>query len=177
MQKRTLWLAAGLMLLAVLFGTAAACGDDNKDNGGENPTATVEMTDETPPAGETPEAAGVDVRLLEYQIVPDPTSASAGPVTFNARNVGGEDHELVVIRTDLDEGALPTRDDGAVDENGAGVEAIGEIEEFAAGGEESATFDLEAGSYVLICNIVETEDDGTVVSHYAEGMHTAFIVN
>jgi len=35
--------------------------------------------------------------------------------------------------------------------------------------------DLDAGNYVLICNIVE-EEDGETVSHYQEGMRTPFTV-
>ena len=40
---------------------------------------------------------------------------------------------------------------------------------------EELTANLEAGSYVLLCNIVE-EEDGETESHYAEGMHTSFTV-
>jgi len=174
MRKRTLLLAAGLMLLAIVFG-AIACGDDDEDDA-EEPTAT-EAADETPSDGETPAAGAIDVQLLEFEIVPDPESAAAGEVTFNARNIGEEVHELVVIKTDLASEALPTTEDGAVDEAGEGIEVIGEIEEFAAGGEESATFELDAGSYVLICNVTEEEEDGTIENHYAEGMFAPFTVN
>jgi hypothetical protein len=48
-----------------------------------------------------------------------------------------------------------------------------EIEDIEAGADGEVTANLEAGAYVLLCNIVE-EDDGE--SHYAEGMHTAFTV-
>ena len=40
----------------------------------------------------------------------------------------------------------------------------------------TTTLDLEAGDYVLLCNIVEEEEDGEVESHFAEGMHTTFTV-
>jgi hypothetical protein len=36
--------------------------------------------------------------------------------------------------------------------------------------------DLESGSYVLICNIVEKEEGGEVESHYQNGMRTEFTV-
>jgi hypothetical protein len=133
MRKRALLLAAGLMSLVLLLG-AVACGDDEED-GGEEPTAT-EAVDETPSDGETPAAGAIDVRLLEWQVVPEPASASAGDVTFNASNIGAEVHELVVIKTDLAPDGLPTDENGAVDEAGADIEVIGEIEEFAAGTEE-----------------------------------------
>jgi hypothetical protein len=81
----------------------------------------------------------------------------------------------VVIKTDLAADALPTSEEGAVDEAGSGIEVIGEIEEFEPGETQSATFDLEAGSYVLICNVVE-EEDGEKEAHYKLGMRTAFTV-
>ncbi|MDG2112525.1 MAG: hypothetical protein P8N02_07935 [Actinomycetota bacterium] len=49
---------------------------------------------------------------------------------------------------------------------------IGEIEEFAAGASCDGTFALEAGNYVFFCNITETEPDGTLESHFEEGMFT-----
>jgi hypothetical protein len=119
----------------------------------------------------------VAVTLQEFSINPDSDSAAAGEVTFEATNEGPNDpHELVVIRTDLAADALPMSEDGGVDEGGEGIEeVIGEIEEFPVGETESATFDLEAGSYVLICNVVE-EEDGELESHYVEGMRTPFTV-
>lgn len=38
---------------------------------------------------------------------------------------------------------------------------------------QSATFDLVAGTYVLLCNIYEEEEQE---AHYAEGMRVAFTV-
>jgi len=37
-------------------------------------------------------------------------------------------------------------------------------------------FDLAPGKYVLICNIVQTEPDGSKEAHYKVGMRTAFTV-
>ena len=48
----------------------------------------------------------------------------------------------------------------------------GEIEPFPGGETCEGGFELEAGSYILFCNIVETEEDGTVESHFEEGMVT-----
>jgi hypothetical protein len=45
-----------------------------------------------------------------------------------------------------------------------------------AGTSKSVKLDLEAGSYVLFCNITEEEDTGEVESHFAEGMHSDFEV-
>ena len=97
-------------------------------------------------------------------------------VSFAVHWIRAEIHEFVIIKTDLEPDALPTAADGSVDEAGAGIEVIDEIEDIPAG--ESAdplAVDLEAGSYVLICNIVD-EDVSPPESHYQEGMHTAFTV-
>lgn len=116
----------------------------------------------------------VEVTLQEFAIIPDSSSVDAGSITFDTTNDGPEDdHELVVISTDLALDALPTDENGAVDENGEGIEVIGEIEEFPPGETESATFDLEAGNYVLICNIYDEDEQE---AHYAEGMRTTFEV-
>lgn len=111
--------------------------------------------------------ATVNVELNEWSVTPDVSSVTAGDIDFVATNTGAIDHELVVLKTDLAADALPVAD-GKVDEHGAGVEEIGEIEEFAAGATESATFTLTPGSYVLICNIA---------GHYEAGMYTAFTVS
>jgi len=143
---RLLLVGAALAALVVL-----ACGDD--EGGGE-----------------------VGVALQEFAVLPSVSSIGAGEVTFVAVNEGPESsHELVVIKTDLAPNALPTNPDGSVNEAGAGIEVIGEIEEFPVGESRSASFDLEAGGYVLICNVTE-EEDGQVEAHYAEGMLVGFTV-
>jgi hypothetical protein len=122
------------------------------------------------------EGGAVNAILKEFAIVVSPTTVSSGQVTLTGTNEGPNDpHEIVVIKTDLSPEALPTADDGSVDEEGEGIEVIGEIEEFDPGTTESATFDLAAGSYALICNIVEIED-GETESHYQKGMRTTLIV-
>ena len=118
----------------------------------------------------------VDVTLQEFSVVLGSGSASAGEVTFNVTNEGPNDpHEFVVFRTDLAPDALPTSEDGSVDEQGDGVTLIDEIEDIAVGDSPTLTVSLDAGSYVFICNIVE-EEEGTLESHYQEGMRVGFTV-
>ena len=155
--------ATGIILTGALF---AGCGDDD-----EKATGTATPGDTT--------GAGwgieVNVTLQEFSVIPETDSAEAGEITFNVENVGPDDvHEFVIVKTDLEPDALPTVDDGSVDEAGAGIEVIDEIEDIPVGETQSVTVDLEAGSYVLICNIYdETENE----AHYAEGMHTTFTVD
>ena len=95
----------------------------------------------------------------------------------NAENIGPIDpHELVIIRTDLDESELLQDDTGFVLEDGDGIlKFLGEIEEFDPGGSMSGVFKLTPGRYILFCNIVELEE-GEWESHFNEGMRTVLIV-
>ena len=159
-MMRRKWLLLGIgALMAVLAIGAAACGDDDDDSDGGN--------------GDGVGSSIVNVNLLEYQIVPDLDAVAAGSVTFNASNIGGAVHELVIVKTDVAPDALPVGENGAVDESGEGIAVFSRIDEFAAQSDATITLDLEAGSYVLICNIVD--DDG--LSHYQEGMHVAFTIS
>ncbi|MFZ0015223.1 MAG: hypothetical protein WAL25_14040 [Acidimicrobiia bacterium] len=116
----------------------------------------------------------IDVSLFEWE-VDAPSSASAGEVTFNATNDGGEAHELVIVKGVAPED-LPVDEDGRVIEDDLPDGSfVGEIEEFDAGLTESASFDLEEGTYTLFCNIIE-EDDGEVESHFQNGMVTTLEV-
>ena len=49
---------------------------------------------------------------------------------------------------------------------------MGEIEDVKPKKKKSKTFKLSPGTYIVFCNIVEEEEDGTIVSHFAKGMHT-----
>lgn len=168
---------AGLVFLVLLGGAllaslGVACGGSGTKvepepdpEPGANAEPGVVLT---PPPG----ATQVNVKLSEFTLTPDVATAPAGQVYFLATNTGGEAHEMVIIKSDLAPAALPN-DDGRVPEDE--VDMIGEIEPFAPGSDASVAFDLERGSYVLICNIVEEEDGGTE-SHYLKGMHAAFTV-
>lgn len=138
-----------LVALAALTLVAGACSSD------KTPTTTDD-------AGTT-----ITVDLKEFSITPAATTAAAGKVTFAATNSGTMNHELVVLKTDLAPDKLPVADNKA-NEDADGVTSMGEIEEFGVGKTETKTFDMTAGTYVLICNIV---------SHYARGMRTAFTVS
>jgi len=163
--------AAIVAALAVLSLIAAACSSDD-DGGNTGNTGGAAATGSISTGG----GSSVDVTVQEFAVLPAQDSAPAGDVTFSVTNTGPEDtHEFVVFRTDLAPDALPTAADGSVDEEGEGVELVDEIEDIAVGDSPTLTVSLDAGSYVLICNIVEDEGDETIV-HYQQGMRTAFTV-
>jgi uncharacterized cupredoxin-like copper-binding protein len=129
----------------------------------------------SPGAAGSPAAGAVAVTLQEWAVLPEPASAAAGDVTFQVSNAGPEDvHEFVVLKTDLDAGALPTDDTGAVVEAGEGIEVVDEIEDIPVGESQDLTVTLEAGKYVLLCNIYSADEQE---AHYALGMRTSFAVN
>ena len=145
-RVRWRWLLVSLASLSLV--ALVACGDDG---GG-----TVQVT------------------LQEFAVAADPSTVEAGEVTFEATNEGPDDvHEFVVLQTDLGPTELPTDENGAVDETGEGIELIGEIEDIPVGETQSVTLDLEAGNFVLICNIWDEEEQE---AHYVEGMRTSFTV-
>lgn len=120
------------------------------------------------------EPTSVQVTLQEWAVVPAANSAPAGSVTFQVMNVGPEDvHEFVILRTDLDPGALPTDDTGAVAEEEEGIEVVDEVEDIPVAETQQLTVTLEPGKYVLLCNIYdETEKE----AHYKMGMRIGFTV-
>jgi uncharacterized cupredoxin-like copper-binding protein len=144
--------------LALLLAACAADGGSSADGGAATSGADGATT--------------VDVTLQEFAVLPSVDSAPAGEVTFNVTNDGPEDvHEFVVIATDLDPGELPTDEHGAVDEEGEGMEVVDEIEDLAVGDSAQLTVDLAAGTYALICNVYDEDEDE---AHYQMGMYTSF---
>jgi uncharacterized cupredoxin-like copper-binding protein len=138
MRKTLALVGAGLLVLA-------GCGSD--DSGG---------------------GAGESATVREYRVTVDPAEASAGKVNFNVHNEGKITHEFVIFKTDLAPDELPLNKDGdAVDEEGAGVTHVDEIEDIETGTTRKLSVELGAGKYVLICNLP---------THYKLGMHTAFEV-
>ena len=186
-----------LAVLAALALSAGACGDDDGDavretgagsgsagasasgaaggSGSASGTAAkpgdcrVEDGVEGTPTGE------VLAELTEYAIELAEKSVKAGKIKFEAENAGKEAHEIAIIRTD-DVTKLPLTADGAVDDAAIGDALIGEIEPFAAASECEGTFELEAGEYAVICNIVEEKASGEKEAHFKEGMHTTLTV-
>ena len=80
---------------------------------------------------------GIEATHVDFSITLDESSAAAGELTFDVTNDAEQTHEFVIFQTDLAEDALPTNDDGNVDEEGEGVELVDEIEDIEAGSDPS----------------------------------------
>ena len=175
---------------------AAACGRDSQEGSAKNlaedkATSTTggeimgtslgesDVMREAPcevEGGIASKGTDVTAALSEWKIDLTKSQVGAGIVSFVAENTGKEKHEMVVVKADSAD-ALPTDGDGAMDESKLPEGAlVGEIEPMAAAQLCQANFPLQAGQYVLLCNVVDKEEAGTVESHFAEGMHTPFTV-
>ncbi len=127
--------------------------------------------------------------LSEFTVIPPSNTLHSGPVTLTAKNVGGEEHELVIVRA-ASVNALPRKSDDSVDEDKIAASAkVGEIEAVAARSNKTKVFDLKAGDYVAFCNVVDSMmgsgagmqgsgmGSGMGHVHFHEGMHVAFTVS
>lgn len=156
----TRWLGRSLLVVGAVLGVLAfalvGCSDDDD---GESESTAVATTTEEGAAGTT-----VEVVLADYSVTLSADAAPAGQVHFEASNEATQPHELVILRSDAALDALPVVD-GLVPEDE--VDFVGEIEEFPGGESRTSAFDLEAGRYLLICNIA---------GHYQLGMRAEFTV-
>ncbi len=110
-------------------------------------------------------STSVDVTETSFNIKLSTDSAPPGQVTFHVSNqADAVPHQLTVIKTDKAPGQLPTSN-GKVDLSNLNV--IGQTDNIQTGQSQDLSVNLEAGSYVLICNIP---------SHYSNGMYAGFTV-
>ncbi|MEW6475951.1 MAG: hypothetical protein AB1679_27150 [Actinomycetota bacterium] len=165
----------------------AGCGDDDggtSENVGEGPGQTTSSTGhagafegcKTEGTATGTAAEEVVLTLGEWTIKPS-AQPKAGVISFKAENAGAEEHEVVFVKADNAE-SLPKDADGALDEEKLPEGAlIGEIEAFPPGQVCSGAFNLAAGKYVMVCNVVHTEPNGEKEAHFAEGMHAPLTVS
>jgi hypothetical protein len=177
-----------LLLTALLVLTG--CGGDDTSGGGAlgrdrstttaTPKATGSAAGATTTTGAGTAAAPADcsttggaagtgetvpVDLDEWSVTPVKPSVKAGTVTFTARNAGRQPHELVVIAAPSPSG-LPLAPDGSVAEGTLQAGALtGRITGVGPGKRCSGSFQLEAGTYTVICNLVAGG-----AAHYGRGM-------
>ena len=159
MQRVTRSTAAAILM----FGLLAGCGSDSKSTADTAAGAGGGVT-VAPVADGTPVSviAG-DTSATAQTLTVDPITVKAGAVTFTFKNTGNRQHEMIVLKTDESPDVLKVGADNKVSEDAS----VGEISETDAGKTVTKTLTLDAGAYVLVCNIEK---------HYGQGMRSAFTV-
>jgi len=163
---------AGMIGLFVVEGDGIAFPESQ----GSGQPSSVEVTPSTAHPSHTPTpspgggaSSNLSIELSEWKITGANggalATAAAGQLEVQAKNKGQSPHQLVILKTDSDPAALP-QNGTQVDEAAAG-QLIGKIDNIGGGTTKSGTFALDAGTYVLICNIP---------THYQLGMHTSLTV-
>lgn len=147
-------------VIAVAAVALLACGGGDDDDSSSDDAGTS-----TPAATEAPSGGESTVEFILTEFAIDgPTTAEAGAITFEVDNAGTQPHELLVVRSDAAADSF-TVVDAVIPESE--LDIVGEIDDFDGGEQRSATFNLEAGRYLLICNIA---------AHYQLGMVSEFVV-
>jgi uncharacterized cupredoxin-like copper-binding protein len=106
----------------------------------------------------------VIVTLEDFSLTPTPGTFAPGAITFGIDNDGPSAHEFVVLRTDDAPDALPV-ENGVIPEEQ--IDLVDEAEDIAPGTSTSLDVNLDAGAYVLVCNLP---------AHFEQGMFAAFTV-
>ena len=146
--------------IGVVVALIAGCGSSSSGSSSSGSSSSSSSTATKTTAAATNSKA--TVTLSEMKVVPSPTSAKAGEVTFNVKNAGSIPHEMVVIKTSKQADQLGTG--SRVPETGS----VGETGDIPAGKSKTLKLKLAAGHYALICN---------VPGHYSAGMHADFNVS
>lgn len=154
--------------LPALIGIAllgAACGGSSPTGArSQAPTGTPTSA----PTSSGPTASTVKATERDFKVTLAQATVPTGSITFQIHNNGPSTHEFVVFKTDLPQGALPVDSSTSqVDEKGQGVQPVDEVQEVAAGGDQTLTVDLAPGNYVVFCNLP---------THYGLGMHASLAV-
>ena len=160
MRNRALIATAALMVVPImLIGTG--CGDSNNDNNG---TSTQPATTSTQQGAEAP-ASNATIQMGEFFFKPKDVTVSSGKVTITAPNIGKAEHELVLLKTNVDPANLKTEKDGEVIEED--YSGPGEIPDVESGETGKTTLNLKPGTYAMICNLP---------GHYKAGMYGSVTV-
>ena len=130
---------------------------------GTDPTETI--------AGSNIDASVVSNKITgsvqEWKVNVSAQTAEAGEVIFAMANYGSIQHEFLVTKTSYDPGKIPIGTNNRFDEEDKGLSVVDEIPEWAVNESKVLKINLEAGTYELLCNLE---------GHYANGMHTTFMV-
>jgi mono/diheme cytochrome c family protein len=118
--------------------------------------ASVEASQSTAESAATEAPPGVlAVELAKdgpYAITAPDTFSADGEISLQVKNNAALIHNLRLLRTDISADSLPTNDQGMVDVESAG-EVLFASDDLQNGGEEETNLSLDAGTYVLFCDI------------------------
>lgn len=145
------------ILLTLLATALLAVGCGGSDDSGSSDTDSGDSSSEST---ELPDGT-IGIELGEFFVKPSSETVAAGEVTFPVRNAGGATHEFIIYRTDEAADALE-QDGGTAKLDEARV--VEETDDLAAGDETEVTVDLEAGKYLLLCNLPGHYQSGQVVA-------------
>ena len=163
-SKRLVATAVGALLFGAVAAVASSCSSDSSGSSSGN-------SDSSSMKASAAKTTTIKVELKEWAFDASSKSAPAGMITFEAKNKGKEVHELVLFKTDLAPADLPVDEEGAVDEKGAGLELIDEVENVKPGETKLLALNLQPGKYVMACNVVENGQ-----RHFMNAMYSAFTV-
>jgi hypothetical protein len=125
--------------------------------------------------GDTGEGGEITVTLTDDSLTVAPASVPKGPIEIAIKNEGEKQHSLLIIKTSIPADELPTEEDGSVDTGGADIDVQHEVDEIDDGDDTSRTYEMDPGTYVLISNDVQEEND-VKTADYAEGMYASLTV-
>ncbi len=160
-------------VIAIVLGVTALAGcSSSKKNTTTETTAGGGGGGVTVPGGSSSSGTTVQVTVSDTKglsgpmtLVVSPASVPAGDVTFQVKNTGTIDHEVVLLNESGAFDKLTVTSDTVSEKNN-----IGETGDPPLKPGESRSFTvkgLKAGSHILVCNIEK---------HYADGMRAQFTV-
>jgi uncharacterized cupredoxin-like copper-binding protein len=114
--------------------------------------------------GDDPAGGDVVVDMEDFSLDAAPGTHTTGTVTFTIRNGGPSVHAMTIIRSDVAADALPV-ENGLIPEGQ--VDVVDEETDIPPGADATLSTTLDAGSYILVCNLP---------AHYESGMYAAFTV-
>ena len=158
----------GLVAACCLFALSACGGGRNVDASGASGATSSPALGACEPSGETADPGTVKVELVDFAVLSSDCETPPGEIAFDVTvDSDVEGHAFDVLRTDLAPDELPTTGRAQADYLSDEVEVVGSLPTLPGGEGDTLTVTLEAGKYVLICNIVD---------HYSRGMAISFTV-
>jgi len=125
------------------------------------------------PAGTT--VVQVDMNEFAYGVDTSAIVDATGPFALEAKNVGKQTHMLGLARVPADANI----DELLLEDEPEGLEFIGGGDEVEPGASSNIVFvaPLDAGRYIMVCFLPDTDDESAEGSfHYEKGMVKEFTV-